>query len=79
MLSHFRVSVHNDLQESEGLLVSLYPGVHLFMVRSGAQEPVGTCSFSRALGLGAQRARSNTVGLDSLLKQGRTGGVDWEL
>lgn len=41
------------------------------MVRSGAQGPVGTCSFSRALVLGAQRAHSNTVGLDSLLKQGR--------
>lgn len=79
MLSHFGVGVHNDLQESEGLLVSLYPGVHLFTVRSGAQEPVGTCSFSRALGLGAQRAHSNTVGLDSLLKQGRTGEVGWEL
>lgn len=47
------------------------------MVKSGAQGPVGTCSFSRALGLGAQRACSNTVGLDSLIKQGRTGGVDW--
>ena len=49
------------------------------MVKSGAQGPVGTCSFSRALGLGAQRTCSNTVGLDSLIKQGRTGGVDWEL
>lgn len=61
------------------LLASLYPGVHLIMVKSGAQGPMSTCSFSRALGLGAQRACSNTVGLDSLLKQGRTGGVDWEL
>ena len=50
--------------------MSLY-AVHLFTVRSGAQGPVGTCSFSRALGLGAQRAHSNTAGLDSLLKQGR--------
>ena len=49
------------------------------MVKSGAQGPMSTYSFSRALGLGAQRACSNTVGLDSLLKQGRTGGVDWEL